>query len=333
MSELRQNLATKDWVIIASERAKRPNYYAETDKKTLTEDRAEHDPKCPFCLGNEELDLEIERLPAGEAQWQTRVVRNKYPALQAEGWPERSSVGTQHYITGVGHHEVVVEHPQHNKTLALMSPNEVYQALATYQRRGRKIAEDPRMEQIIIFKNHGDRAGASLTHSHSQIIGLPVVPGNIRHRIEEAQRYFDDMGECVFCTMVNDELMRKERLVFTNEHFVVFVLYAALSPFHMWIVPRQHRSSFLDVPPAELASLGEALQYTLKRIYFGLNDPDYNLIIRSTPVKETGQTYLHWYISIVLRLSRMAGFELGSGVYINPAISEESAAFLRDLKI
>jgi UDPglucose--hexose-1-phosphate uridylyltransferase len=328
MAELRQNLATREWVIIASERARRPNAYVEASDRLRTHERPESDAACPFCPGNEELELEVDREPL-EGPWQTRVVRNKYPALHLDVPLQRHFNGVERSITGVGHHDVLVEHPLHNSTLALLTDEEMREVLLMYLRRGRSIAADPRVEQIVFFKNHGERAGASLIHPHSQVVGLPIVPGDIRHRIEEARRFFDDTGQCVFCTMLADELNRRARLIAVNERFAAFVLYASSSPFHIWIVPRQHRASFHLVEHEDMVHLAPLLRDVLFRLYAHLNDPDYNLLIRSAPTKEPENAYFHWYIAIVPRLSRSAGLELGSGVWINPSLPEECAAFLR----
>jgi UDPglucose--hexose-1-phosphate uridylyltransferase len=332
MPELRQNMVTKEWVIIASERAKRPDQFA-SKKQATTETGPFYDPTCPFCPGNEELDLEVERMPE-TGPWQTRVVQNRFPALSnANGELERVANGVYRCISGVGHHEVLVEHPRHNTTMALMTPEEIKAILETFYSRGWGICKDNRVEQIVYFKNHGESAGASLKHPHCQIIALPVVPTDIRHRIEEARRYFDDHGKCVLCDMMQRELEAEERVVIMSEHFVAFILYAAPSPFHIWIVPRQHNVSFLFSQPEELMDLAHILRDVVRRLYIGLGDPSYNLIIRSAPVREISSEYLHWYIAVVPRLSRTAGFELGSGVYINTAIPEESTAFLRKVKI
>ena len=332
MAELRQNMATKEWVIIADQRAKRPDAYIEAHKPVITETQLLHDPACPFCLNNEELDLEIERFPAS-GPWQTRVVRNRYPALSEDGDVTRTFDGVHRSITGVGYHEVVVEHPRHNTTLALMKAEEIKAYLQTIYSRGWDMQEDSRIEQIIYFKNHGQRAGASLRHPHSQIIGLPVVPNDIRRRIEEARRYFDDTGYCVYCTMMEDELENRVRVVADSQYFVAFVLYAAPAPFHMWIIPRRHSVSYLYTQEEELADLAHILRDVLRRLYVGLRDPAYNLIIRSAPSKEISNDYLHWYVTIVPRLSRSAGFELGSGIFINPTIPEEGAEFLRQVNV
>jgi UDPglucose--hexose-1-phosphate uridylyltransferase len=332
MTELRQNMATKEWVVIASERVKRPDDYVSAQMPVTEPKLPAHDPHCPFCPGNEEIDLEVARLPAA-GPWQTRVVNNRYPALSMEGDLVRTYNGVHRLISGVGYHEVVVDHPTHNTTLALMEPEEIQVYLRTLYERGWVIRGDARIEQIIYFKNHGERAGASLKHPHSQIIGLPVVPTDIRHRIEEAQRYFDDNGQCVFCMMMQDELKKGERLITTSEQFVAFVLYASPSPFHMWILPRQHSVSFLYSQKDQLVDLAHILHNVLRRLFVGLKDPSYNLIIRSAPVKEISNDYLHWYLAIVPRVSRTAGFELGSGMFINPSLPEECADFLRTVKI
>jgi len=332
MTELRQNMVTKDWVIIANERAKRPDQFIESHQPVITETQPLYDAHCPFCPNNEELDLEVERTPA-QGNWQTRVVLNKYPALSKEGELTRTFDGVNRRISGVGYHEVVIESPKHNTTLALMSPEEIVFYLKTLYSRGWDIRKDARIEQIIYFKNHGEQAGASLRHPHSQIIGLPVVPHSIRRRLDEARRYFDDNGECAYCAMIEDELKKKERLVTVSDQFVAFVLYASPAPFHIWILPRTHSVSYLYSQNEDFIALAHILRDVLRRLYLGLNDPAYNLIIRSAPVKEISNDYLHWYVTLVPRLSRTAGFELGSGIFINPAIPEESAEFLRNITI
>ncbi len=332
MAELRQNMVTKEWVIISDERARRPVDYIESYKRTITETQSFYDKNCPFCVGNEELDLEVERFPLN-GDWQTRVIYNKYPALSKEGELVRTFNGVHRNISGIGHHEIVVESPRHNTTLALMKPDEIRQVLETFHSRGWAIRKDSRIEQIIYFKNHGERAGASLKHPHSQIIALPVVPDNIRHRMDATRRYFDDNGHCAYCVMMQDELNQKDRIVAVSDFFVAFVLYAAPSPFHIWIIPRNHSVSFLYSQPQELDNLAHILRDTLRKLYIGLRDPAYNLIIRTSPVKEISNDYMHWYIALVPRLSQTAGFELGSGIFINPAIPKESAAFLQKVKI
>lgn len=329
MPELRQNIATREWVIIASERAKRPEDFVQPPKERV-EERPSIAPGCPFCPGNEELDLERLRVPAN-GDWLLRVVRNKFPALEEKGDRVRHYDDSNPAISGVGYHEVIIESRLHNTCTALEPIEHVERTLQAFQTRGRTIREDKRIEQIIYFKNHGITAGASLVHPHMQLLGLPVVPYTIRARMEEAQRYFDDQGECVICRMRQDEEHAQVRVITQNKFFTMFVPYAAFSPFHVWIIPRRHSASFLDATPAELHDLSILLRDILHRLYIGLNDPDYNYVIRSAPEADHESEYFHWYLAIVPRVTRTAGFELGSGMFINPALPEESARFLRTL--
>lgn len=332
MPELRQNVATKEWVIISTERAERPDGFIQSEIHQTIEAEPDYDPSCPFCPGNEEMDLEIERMPE-TGRWRTRVVHNKFPALLKENELQRSFDGVRRWISGVGHHEIVVDHSTHNTTWALMKVDEIKEVLETFYRRGWSIREDSRVEQVVYFKNHGRQAGASLKHPHSQIIALPIVPTHIRQRLEEARRYFDDHGENVFRVMMQSEVTHGERVIAETKHFVAFVLYAASAPFHIWIIPRQQSISYLYTQPDELRDLAKILRNVLRRLYIGLRDPSFNLIIRSAPVKEISNDYYQWYITIVPRLSRAAGFELGSGMFINPTLPEGCAEFLREVKI
>jgi UDPglucose--hexose-1-phosphate uridylyltransferase len=329
MPELRQNLATREWVIISTERARRPEDFIQAPKERL-EDRPAWVERCPFCPGNEELDLEVLRLPSA-GDWEARVVGNRYPALQQFGDRARHFEGINRAISGVGYHEVVVEARLHNTCPALESFEQVEQTLLAFQLRGNAFRDDARIEQVVYFKNHGQSAGASLQHPHAQLLGLPVVPYSVRARANEARRYFDDQGICVYCRMREEEAQQAARMVLETPHFSAFVPYAAFSPFHLWILPRRHSASFLAMTAEELRDLAAVLRTLLRMLHFGLNDPDYNYVVRSAPLHEHDAEYLHWYIAIVPRVSRTAGFELGSGMFINTALPEESAAFLRSV--
>jgi UDPglucose--hexose-1-phosphate uridylyltransferase len=329
MPELRQNMATREWVIIATDRARRPEEFIQIDKERV-ESRSALAANCPFCPGNEELDLERLRLPA-EGDWLLRVVRNRYPALHETGERVQRLDGINLSITGVGYHEVVVESRLHNTSPATEDLAEIERTLCAFQMRGLALRADRRIEQIVYFKNHGPTAGTSLVHPHAQLLGLPVVPYTIRARLEEARRYFGDQGQCVICRMRDDEERERVRIVFESRFFSAFIPYAALSPFHLWVIPRHHRASFLDVPPQELRDLALVLRELLRKIYVGLNDPDYNYVVRSAPEREQASEYMHWYVAIVPRVSRVAGFEMGTGMFINTALPEESARFLRSI--
>lgn len=332
MSHLRQNVITKDWVIFATERAKRPHEFARSPEDTPLE-LPIYKHNCPFCKGNENLSepeyLRIE----DERGWRVRIIPNKYPALSPIGDRIRHSEGIHRSITGVGYHEVLIEHPDHNATIALMEIGDVMNIFKAYRQRYNIISQDKRIESVIIFKNHGESAGTSLEHPHSQITATPVVPSQIRYRLIEAANYLDDMGECLYCYTLRDELSAKERIVLETEHFVAFIPYAALSPFHMWIFPRRHSSGFGDITDVELDDLAYTLKTVLAKLFYGLNNPAYNYTIRSIPTDDRQSDYFHWYLAIVPRVTKTAGFEMGSGMYINTAIPEDSAKFLREFEI
>jgi UDPglucose--hexose-1-phosphate uridylyltransferase len=331
LPELRQNLITREWVIIATERAKRPEEFKKEKREEFK--IPEYEPNCPFCPGNEDKTPEETFSIRDEKGWKVRVVLNKYAALSKYGEKIRKIEGVKRCMNGVGIHEVVIETPIHNKIMALLSLEEVKDIIKTYKNRYIEISQDKRIEMIIIFKNHGESAGTSLLHPHSQIIATPVVPLEIRHRMEIAMNYFDDTGECIFCKILNEELSDGERIVFESKNFLSFVPYAAFSPFHIWIFPKRHISSFRYISEEEIEDLSYNLRVVLRKLYFGVNNPDFNYCIRSVPTDDPDVDYFHWYLTIVPRVTKTAGFELGSGMFINTALPEESAKFLRGIKV
>jgi len=331
MPEIRLNLITRDWVIIATERAKRPHELI--TPKTLKTVQPSYSPSCPFCAGNEErTPIECGRISDGNG-WKVRSVPNKFPALVSEGELKMNIQGIYRSMEAIGVHEVLIEHPRHDLTTALLPVEDVANIILLYRQRYQEISKDQRVRAIIIFKNHGERAGTSLEHPHSQIAATPVVPSQIRIRIEEAIRFFDDTGECLFCRTLWEELAANKRIILNSKHFVAFIPYAALSPFHIWIFPRRHTSCFDEITDAEVLDLAFTLKTVLAKLYYGLNNPDYNYSIRSLPTDSFAKNYFHWYLAIIPRLGISAGFELGSGMYINPALPEESAKYLADLQI
>jgi len=281
MSEIRQNIATRDWVIIATERAKRPEDFSRPKKEQAV--LPAYEKKCPFCPGNEELSPVETYSIRGGASWKVRAIPNKFPALSADMKLENCEDGIISRVSGSGIHDVIIESPRHDMTTALLSDEEVLDIVRVYKRRYADMIRDERMEHVIIFKNHGEAAGTSQVHPHSQMVATPVVPVSIRYRIEEAMRYYDDHRECVFCKMIREELKLKERVVMENDSFVSFVPYAALSPFHTWILPKQHFSSFMEINDREMEDFARILKALLKKLYAGLGDPDYNYVIRSIP--------------------------------------------------
>ncbi|HET6273293.1 MAG TPA: galactose-1-phosphate uridylyltransferase [Bacteroidota bacterium] len=331
MPELRLNVITHDWVIMADERAKRPDQFV--TKKVLAPQLPRHDRACPFCTGNEGQTLDESFRLEGHDGWNVRVVPNKYPALSVKGARERGGGGMFRSLSGVGVHEVIIEHPRHDLTTALMDIPHVADIIRAYRQRYAEIRKDPRIEAIIIYKNHGESAGTSLIHPHSQLAATPVVPFQVRARIAEATRYFDEHGECIFCRVLRDELTAGTRIIAESKHFVAFIPYAALSPFHTWIYPRRHVSSFDGITDDEVVDFAGILRTVLAKLYNGLNDPDYNYSVRSIPTDEKYTDYFHWYLTIIPRVTKTAGFEFGSGMFINTSLPEESAEFLRGVPV
>lgn len=334
MSELRQNIATKEWVIIATERARRPEDFAPARRDKSESSRNVFSPHCPFCPGNEKLSPEeITTVNDSDGRWLVRVVANKYPALARQGTLDYHEEHSRRWMNGVGIHDVIIDAREHNLTTAYFEREQMVRVLRAYRTRYLAAVEDDRVELVTLFKNHGAGAGTSLEHPHSQMIASPIVPAHIRDRIAQAMHYYDDHRECVFCRMLEDERRSGDRIVYESEHFTAFVLYAALSPFHIWALPKRHVSTFPELSPDEIRNLAGLIQTILLKINIGLSDPDYNYVIRSLPGAPHTNAFFHCYMSIIPRVTMAAGFELGSGMYINTALPEKSAEFLRNVGI
>ncbi len=336
MPELRQDYATKEWVIIATERAKRPHDFLKGRSKP--QPLPPYDPHCPFCPGNEHMTPpEVFAIRNGTSPntlgWRVRVVPNKFPALVPNGRPRRVRVGLYLRMDGVGHHEVVIESPEHDKTLALLTQQQVEDTVRAYLFRYRSLNSNPANELVLIFRNQGEKAGTSLVHPHSQIVATPIVPVPVRRVLYEAERHYDALGRCVFCDILEHELNCNERIVAENQNFVAFVPYAARVPFEVHILPRQHQASFGELPDEQVGAFAAILRLVLRKLCFGLKNPDYNFAIITAPHYSQGEPHFHWHLKILPRLTTPAGFEIGSGMYINVALPEENAKFLRELEL
>jgi UDPglucose--hexose-1-phosphate uridylyltransferase len=332
MPELRQNFFSKEWVIIATERAKRPEELATHRAVRPVPSFVE---TCPFCPGNEsKTPPEIMRLPgSGSEAWLVRVIPNKFAALSSEVQPARSLQHLRRRIDGFGFHEVIVDGPDHAGCMALLSDAHVANVLRVYKERYSALSVDQRIRHVTIFKNHGADAGASLQHPHSQLIATPVIPSQVRHRLFEALRHYDDVGECMFCHLVEREVEDQTRIVVKGEHFVAMEVFASATPFATHILPLRHMASFGDISELEIPDLARVLRTVLARIYVGLENPDFNFTIRSAPAEYAGARHFHWYVSVIPRLTRVAGFELGSGMFINTVLPEAAAEFLRKVAV
>jgi UDPglucose--hexose-1-phosphate uridylyltransferase len=273
----------------------------------------------------------ISELPGLEdGGWQTRVVPNKYPALTAASDSNRRLEGIYLRMPGHGQHEVIIESPWHNRDLAQMSVEEVAAVIETYHRRYLEVMAEHANMMAILFRNHGPQAGTSLEHPHSQLIVTSIVPGHIRWQEAEAQMYYDEWGRCVLCDIMAFEAQVRSRIILDNDSFLAFVPFAAEVPFEIWIVPKRHEADFGAVSEEEKADLAAALLGSLSRLHGKLQDPDYNYVIHSAAQYRAEEPQLHWYLQIQPRLTTRAGFEIGSGMRINPSLPEEDAQFLND---
>ncbi|HEY1262910.1 MAG TPA: galactose-1-phosphate uridylyltransferase [Terriglobales bacterium] len=332
MPELRQNAFTKEWVIIATERAKRPeDMVVRRPVKAVPS----YNPSCPFCPGNEDKTPPELLCVYGENDnsWQVRVVPNKFSALARDVQPQRVIHRSRRTINGFGVHDVIIETPDHAQVMALMTDSQVADVLRIYKARYSELSLDPRIAHVTIFKNHGVDAGTSLEHPHSQLVATPVISVQVRQRFQEALRHYDDYGDCMFCQAIEEELGEGKRIVLATQHFVALELFASATPFCTHIYPRRHMASFGDISAAELTDLGRVLRSVLAKLYHGLENPDFNYTIRTAPAELIGARYFHWYLSVIPRLTRVAGFELGSGMFINTVLPEAAAEFLRNVKV
>lgn len=321
------------WVIISSDRARRPNEFR-IERPALIGDEC-----CPFCTGHEELtppEVFAFRQPGTRANgpgWDLRVVPNKFPALQVEGNLDREGDGMFDRMNGIGAHEVIIENPDHAKTLSTMSDGEVERVLWAFRERMVDLKRDSRFRYILIFKNHGAAAGATLAHSHSQLIALPVVPTFVRDELDGARRHYAEKERCVFCDVIRQELSVARRIVQENADIVALSPYAPRFPFETWLLPRHHGARFEDAPRPVFENMARMLRSVLQRVDKVLERPAYNLVLHSAPFTESVTDYYHWHIEILPRLTRNAGFEWGTGFYINPTSPEEATQVLRAAKL
>jgi UDPglucose--hexose-1-phosphate uridylyltransferase len=288
---------------------------------------------CPFCPGNEEATLaETLRLPA-DGPWQVRAIHNRYPALVDDVELERSDVCHSTRLTGYGRHEVIVDSPVHGVPPADLPAAHMSTVVLAYRERMRALYAMPHIEHVILFKNQGPQAGSSLEHPHSQVVGTPVVPGQVQVRIKEAIQHYGDFGECVFCATTRQEVADGTRIVAQNDRFVAFVPWAALSPYHLWIRPKRHCACFAEISDEDIPAFASLLREVLQRVSIALAQPSYNFVIRSLTPAESQVRYFHWYLSLIVRTTNPAGFELGTGMYINTVPPDEAAAVLRSVSL
>ncbi|EKF48750.1 galactose-1-phosphate uridylyltransferase [Thermosipho africanus H17ap60334] len=332
MPEYRKDPVVRRWVIIATERAKRPHDF------TVPKEEAKGG-FCPFDYGNEHTTppeifaFRPENTEPNSPGWWVRVVPNKFPAVNPDIEIEKYGHGMYDAMAGFGYHEVVVETPEHSSTFALYDDKQAEEVVWAYVKRFRQLREDKRLKYILIFKNHGALGGASLPHPHSQIIAIPSVPKRVLEELNGAKDYYDYKERCVFCDMISQEKIENRRIVEENEDFIAFAPYASRFPFEVWIAPKVHSHDFGKIEDSQVKTFAIILRNTLKRIYKVLDNPPYNFVIHTSPTYEEGKIYYHWHVEIMPRLTRVAGFEWGSGFYINPVPPEDASKYLKNVEL
>lgn len=312
MSELRRDPFSGDWVLLAPERKNRP---------LLKEDSI-----CPFCPGHEDLTpKEVDRDPEGGERWQIRVIPNKYPALSPI--EERTSFedlgqGGRCY----GEHQVIIEHSEHDLEFYDYSKEHVQRVLKVYKRRMKALSKPRYVEHVVLFKNSGTAAGATISHPHSQILSLPFIPQRFLKRMELFQEFSVKSGDCMMCRMLKEEMARGDYIIDENSHFVVMTPYASQLPYLIWIVPQEHSPSFTQLTQEEIESLSIILKRILGSMGNVLQRPAFNFIFHSTPKEKT---LYHWHLELFPRITTIGGFEGASGVMINTVDPREAKEQLK----
>ncbi len=331
MAELRKDPITGTWVIIAAERKQRPRLY----RLVAEESELARPPSCPFCPGNEGMTPpEITALRAAGSTanapgWTLRVFPNKFPALRVEGELQRSAEGFYDKMSGIGAHEVIVETPDHDRSLADLGLERIADLLRVFRARIADLRQDVRFRYVMVFKNRGPAAGATIPHSHSQLIALPVVPIRVQEELEGARQHFRLKERCIFCDIIQAERQAGARLLDESDGFLVLAPFAPRFPFELAIYPKPHRPRYETSGDGDLLDLAALLKKTLARVNRALNRPDYNLILHNAPFYKDVDDFFHWHIEFMPVLGRVAGFEWGSGFYINPVSPEESVQALK----
>ncbi|XP_078441753.1 putative galactose-1-phosphate uridyltransferase [Wolffia australiana] len=326
--EMRKDAVFGQWVIFSPARGRRPSDFKSSSSSYST---TTHLNSCPFCIGRErDCAPEIFRVPNGAPEWKLRVIQNLYPALHRDEEPPGLNPQEKSIIVGYGFHDVIIETPYHDVHLSDLSATEAAEVLMAYKERFLQLSALGDVEYVQVFKNHGASAGASMSHSHSQIIGMPVIPPTVSSRLRSMKENYLQTGRCGLC-----EAWSQDILIHQSVYFSSIVPMAASYPFEVWIVPRHHLSHFHEIEREEAVDFGGALTGMLRRISKQLNDPPFNFMIHTSPfgLSSASFPFAHWFLQIIPRLSGVGGFELGSGCYINPVFPEDAAKLLREVNL
>jgi UDPglucose--hexose-1-phosphate uridylyltransferase len=340
MPEIRKDPIVGRWVIVATERGKRPSDFAPQPAETP-------DPaKNPFAEGNEHMtppEIFAFRDPKSKPNgpnWQVRVVPNKFPALRIEGDIDKEGQGIYDKMNGIGAHEVIIETPNANLQLEQQPVEAIGRVLETYKIRMTDLLRDPRFRYILVFKNYGRQAGATIGHPHSQLIATPVTPKRLKEKLVGAMQYYSYKDRSIFEDILKQEIKEGTRLVYENAGFVAYCPFASRFPFEVTIIPRRQSAYFQDIHPDEILLLADAMKVTLQKLAKALNQPQYNYIVNTAPARYAHHGFwstidqdFRWHIEILPRLTLIAGFEVGTGFYINPTTPEEAAKYLREIPV
>ncbi|MFH1460872.1 MAG: DUF4921 family protein [Patescibacteria group bacterium] len=325
-SELRMDLVSNDWVVIAIGRAQRPETFAK--HKRIKE---KINPKdCPFCQ-NKILEKSIDKVNQPDGSWFVLSMPNDFPAFAPNSRLRERKQGPNRIMDGVGYHEVIITR-DHEKQMAEFSLLETKMVVELYQKRYWALMNKEFVKYISIFHNHGREAGSSIVHPHSQLIAIPVVDPDLRDSLDGAENFYLSQGKCVYCAMLQWDLKDKQRIIYQNEKFVVLCPFAPQVSFEVRIYPKEHQAHFEKMDEKERELLADALQIALSKIYQGLNDPAYNFYIHTAPCDGTTYDNYHWHINILPKIAIWAGFELAAGIEISTIEPEKAAKFLREIK-
>jgi UDPglucose--hexose-1-phosphate uridylyltransferase len=329
MPELRKDPVLGRWIIISRERGKRPSDFVIVETPTIG-------GFCPLCPGNENttphevLAYGREGGSSNSPGWKVRVVPNKYPALVIEGELNREAEGLYDKMNGIGAHEVIIESPRHDDIFSELPPEHMVLIFMAFQNRICDLEYDDRFRYVLVFKNFGKAAGASLEHSHSQLVALPVLPRKIYSELTGSSTYFNYKERCVYCDIIHQELKQDVRVVCKNNYFITITPFAPRTPFEMWILPIKHSSAYHEQSYEELIALAEIFSESLCRLDACIPNVPYNFVLHTQPLRSKSLEHFHWHFEIVPKLTSIAGFEWGSGFYINPMPPEEAATYLRE---
>lgn len=327
MPEIREDPVTGNRVIISTERGGRPCDYTEIEQAS--------EGFCPFCPGNEEHTTKPRLSVEENGKWKARVLPNKYPVLTNTQEKSPASVGFFKKMPGLGEHEIIVESDEHSFNFYHATPKDFDRIFTIIHERSRALSNYPNVEYILYFKNYKHAAGATLSHPHSQIIATPIVPSLVREEFNGSSSFYQKNDGCVFCKIIEEEIKERERIVYENENFIVLCPFASRTPFETWLLPKTHQSDFRKFDITLLEKLSDAANSLFKRAYKTLDDIAFNFLLHTSAVGKTSDNcdnYYHWHFEFIPKMNKLAGFEWGSGFYINSVAPEKAAFLLREAR-